>query len=129
MNIGRLSNNDGEGNANVPSYQMNARLFQISQNGKYRGTSLWSLGTAPKFGLREEIEFVPVFTSSKQCRKKKFNVAFVQVEEENALHVQNLLLFNYLLGMFRLTFLFPSPLLLSLFPGFIDVRKRTVDLL
>ena len=24
------------------------------------------LGTAPKFGLREEIEFVPVFTSSKQ---------------------------------------------------------------
>ena len=27
------------------------------------------LGTAPKFGLSEEIEFVPVFTSSKQRRK------------------------------------------------------------
>ena len=54
------------------------------------------LGTAPKFGLREEIEFVPVFTSSKQCRKKKkCNVLFVQVEKENALDVQNLLFFNY----------------------------------
>ena len=37
------------------------------------------LGTAPKFGLREEIELVFVSTSSKQCRKRKFNVGFVQV--------------------------------------------------
>ena len=38
------------------------------------------MGTAPKFGLSEEIEFVPVFTSSKQRRKRKFfTVVFVQV--------------------------------------------------
>ena len=33
------------------------------------------LGTAPNFGLREETEFVPVLTSSKQRRKRKFTVA------------------------------------------------------
>jgi len=82
------------------------------------------LGTAPKFGLREEIEFVPVFTSSKQCRKRKFNVVFEQDEKESAMHVQNLLFFNYLLGSFRLTFPLPSPSPLSLLPGFIAVRKR-----
>ena len=82
------------------------------------------LGTAPKFGLREQIEFVPVFTSSKQCRKRKFNVMFAQVEKESALHVQNLLFFNYLLGSFRLTFPLPSPSPLSLLLGFIDVRKQ-----
>ena len=38
------------------------------------------MGTAPKFGLSEEIEFVPVFTSSKQRRKTNFfTVVFVQV--------------------------------------------------
>ena len=37
------------------------------------------LGTAPKFGLREGIEFAPVFTSSKQRRKRKFTDVFVQV--------------------------------------------------
>ena len=37
------------------------------------------LGTAAKFELREEIEFVPVFTSSKQPRKRKFNIVFVQL--------------------------------------------------
>ena len=48
------------------------------------------LGTAPTFVLREEIEFVPVFKSSKQCRKRKFNVLFVQVVKKSSLHVQNL---------------------------------------
>ena len=37
------------------------------------------LGTAPKFGLGEEIEFVPVFTSSKHRCKRNFTVVFVQV--------------------------------------------------
>ena len=55
------------------------------------------LGTAPKFGLREEIEFVPVLTSSKQSRKRKFNVVFAQVEKKSPLLV------IYLLGSFRLT--------------------------
>ena len=55
------------------------------------------LGTAPKFGLREEIV-------------KKI-----------ALHVENLSLFIYLLGSFPLTFSLP---LLSLLPGFNDVHKR-----
>ena len=52
------------------------------------------LGTAPKFGLTEEIV-------------KKI-----------ALHVQNLSFFIYLLGSFPLTFSLP------LLPGFIDVHKR-----
>ena len=81
------------------------------------------LATAPKFGLREEIELVRVFTSCKQRRKRKFNVVFVQVLKKSALHVQNLLFFIYLLGSFRLTLSLPSspP---SLLPGFIDVHKR-----
>ena len=81
------------------------------------------LATAPKFGLREEIELVRVFTSCKQRRKRKFNVVFVQVLKKSALHVQNLLFLIYLLGSFRLTLSLPSspP---SLLPGFIDVHKR-----
>ena len=42
MNIGCLSNNDGEGNDSVPSYKNEcegffltfSRLFELSQNGK-----------------------------------------------------------------------------------------------
>ena len=34
--------------------------------------------TAPKFGLREEIEFVPVFTPCKQRRERKFTVVFLR---------------------------------------------------
>ena len=41
------------------------------------------LGTVPKFGLREEIEFVPLLTFSKQRRKMKFNVVFVQVVKKS----------------------------------------------
>ena len=79
------------------------------------------LGTAPKFGLREEIEFVPVLTSSKQRRKRKFNVVFVQVVKKSPLLV------IYLLGSFRLTLslLSPSPSPSSLLRGFIDVRKES----
>ena len=65
--------------------------------------------TAPKFGLKKEIEFVPVFKSSKQRRKRKFTVVFLQVVKKSALDVQNLLLFIYLLTPFRLTFSLPSP--------------------
>ena len=79
---------------------MNARfklLFQLSQNGRYIGELLYGvLETAPKFGLREVIEFVPVFTSSKQRRKRKFTVVLVQVVEKSAQDVQNLwFLFTY----------------------------------
>ena len=37
-----------------------------------------SRGPHPRFGLREEIELVPVFTSFKQRRKRTFNPVFVQ---------------------------------------------------
>ena len=78
------------------------------------------LGTSPKFGLREETEFAPVFTSSKHRYKRNFTVVFVQVAKKSTLDVQNLLFFIYLSGSL------PSPSLspLSLLPGFIDVRKR-----
>ena len=51
------------------------------------------LGAAPK-----EIDFVPVFTSSKHRCKRNFTVVFVQVVKKSALDVQNLLFFIYLLG-------------------------------
>ena len=80
MNTGWLSNDNGEGNENVPSYQMNARFFKtffafISVNSlkmANKGEFPYRLlGTAPNFGLREETEFVPVLTSSKQRRRKR----------------------------------------------------------
>ena len=52
-----------------------------------------ALRVAPNFGLRKEIKFSAVFTSSKQRRKRKFTVAFVQVVKNSALDVQNLLFF------------------------------------
>ena len=65
-------------------------------------TEFW--GPHPRFGLREEIELVPVFTSFKQ---RTFNLVFVQVvrKEKRAARakLQNLLFFIYLLGLFRLT--------------------------
>ena len=81
----------------------------------YRG-----LGTTPKFGLREEIEFAPVFTSSKQRVERKFTVVYVQVEKKRALDLQNLLFFIYLL----VSLSSPPPSPSSLLPGFIHVRKR-----
>ena len=91
-------------------------------------TEFW--GPHPRFGLREEIELVPVFTSFKQRRKRTSNLVFAQVvrKEKRAARakLQNLLFFIYLLGLFRLTFSLPSPSPSpsSLLPGFIDVRKR-----
>ena len=84
------------------------------------------LGNVPKFGLREEIKFVPVFTSSKHRCKRNFTVVFVQVVKKSALDVQTLLFFVYLLGSL------PSPSPSSLLPGFIRCaltyghRLRTV---
>ena len=39
--------------------------------------------------------------SSKQRGKRKFNVVFVHIVKKSALHVQSLLFFIYLLGLFR----------------------------
>ena len=116
MNFGCLSNDDGEGNENVLSYQMNARfLLNFFAFISYR-----VLGTTPNFGLKEETEFVPVLTSSKQRRKRKFTVVFVQVVKKSALDVQNLL-FIYLLG--SLPSLSPPPS--SLLPGFTVMDPNT----
>ena len=117
-----LSNDDVEGNENVPSY-LNECVFNFNSLKMPNIGELpyGVLGTAPKFGLREEIEFVPVLTSSKQRRKRKFNVVFVQVVKKSPLLV------IYLLGSFRLTLslLSPSPSPSSLFRGFIDVRNES----
>ena len=79
------------------------------------------LGTALKFGLSEEIEFVPVFTSSKQRRKFFFffygGVRTVCKEKRTG-PAKFVVFFILFLG----SFLSPSPS--SLLPGFIDVRKR-----
>ena len=69
---------------------MNARFFTfISTLLKwqvYRWTHPYGvLGNAPNLGLRKVIELVPVFTSSKQRRKRKFTVVFVQVVKKSAL--------------------------------------------
>ena len=80
MNIGRHGNDEGEGN------KMNARFFSLVRV-YFDSLKIENIGqlpyrvleTAPKFRLREEIEFVPVSTSSKQRRKRKFNVVFAQV--------------------------------------------------
>ena len=72
MNIGRLSNYDGEGNENVPSYQNKCVFFfnfyplKIANIGEL---PYGVLGTVLKFGLREEIKFVPVFKPSNQRPK------------------------------------------------------------
>ena len=77
LNIGCLSNDDDEGNENVPGYQMNALFFCLffflnffafiavnSLKMANKGEPPYGfLETTPNFGLREEIEFVPVFTS------------------------------------------------------------------
>ena len=130
MNIGCLRNDDGEGNENVLRYQNECAFFFFNFFAFISVNSLkmanlgelpyGGLGTAAKFGLREGTEFAPVFTSSKQRRKRKFTVVYVQVVKKSALDVQNLLFFIYLLGSLSL----PSPSPSSLPPGFIDVRKR-----
>ena len=66
MNIGRLSNDDGKDNKNVPSYQNEGvvfffNFFRVDFSLKMANIGELPhgvLGTPPKFGLREEIEFV-----------------------------------------------------------------------
>ena len=67
-----------------------------------------SWGPHPSSDSERKLNF-HVFTSSKQRRKRKFNVVLVQVIKKSALHVQNVLFFIYLLGSFCLTFSFPLP--------------------
>ena len=57
------------------------------------------LGTAPKFGFREEIELVFVSMSSKQCHKRKFNVGFVQVFKEKRAARAKFVVFHLLIGL------------------------------
>ena len=124
MNIGPSATRTARATKTSLAIKMNARfklLFQLSQNGRYIGELPYGvLETAPKFGLREVIEFVPVFTSSKQRRKRKFTVVLVQAVEKSAQDVQNLWFFIYLLGSLPS----PSPSPSSLLAGFIDVRAR-----
>ena len=54
--------------------------------------SYGALGTAPKFGLICPCGY---FLSSKQCRKRKFTVVFLQVVKKSTLDVYNLLFFLY----------------------------------
>ena len=84
-------------NENVPSYQNEIRAFLnssafISVNYLKMANTDESpygvLGTSPKFGLREEIEFAPEFTSSKHRCKRNFTVVFVQVVKKSVLDVQ-----------------------------------------
>ena len=81
MNIRRLSNNDGEGNENVLGYQnectgffffnLFALIYFISLQMANVGELPYEvLGTAPKFGLREEIEFAPVFVLKTTLQKE-----------------------------------------------------------
>ena len=62
-----------------------------------------------------------MFTSSKQRRKRKFTVVFVQVVKKSALDVQSLSFFIYLLGSFSSS----SPPPSSLPPGFtVGIRTQ-----
>ena len=74
-----------------------------------------------------------MFTSSKQRRKKKFSVVFIQVVKKSALHVPNLFFFNSLIGLVSFDVLVAVAVAFaaaaaavarsSLLLGFIDVRK------
>ena len=57
------------------------------------------LGTTPKFGLREEIELVFVFASSKQRLKRKFNVGLVQVLKKKRAARAKFVVFHLLIGL------------------------------
>ena len=127
MNTGCLSNDDGEGIENVLSYQNECAFFNCFAFIFFNSFKMADIGelpkgvlrTAPKFGLREEIEFVPVFTPSKQRRKRNFTVVFLQVVKKSALDVQNSF-FIYFLGLLPS----PSPSPSSLLLEFIDMSTR-----
>ena len=97
MNIGALANTTARATKTSLAIKMKVRFFTKNfyfNSLKMADTGELSngvLGTAPKFGLREVFEFVTVFTSSKQRRKRKFTVVFVHVVKKSALDVQNLL--------------------------------------
>ena len=77
-----------------------AHIFIKRETSGYEVASLWSLGDRTQVRISEEIELVPLFTSSKQRRKRKFfTVVFVQVVKKSALDVQNLLFFLLLIGL------------------------------
>ena len=57
------------------------------------------LGSAPKFGLIEEIELVFVSTSPEQRCKRKFNVGFVQVFKEKRAERAKFVVFHLLIGL------------------------------
>ena len=105
-----------QGNENTPSYPNECAFFffsfLLSLKKKLFGVYFnclkmanisqlpdGDLGTAPKFGLREEIELVFVSTSSKQCRKRKFNVGFVQVFKEKRAARAKFVVFHLLIGL------------------------------
>ena len=86
MNIRCLSNDDDKGNdENVPSYQNECASFFLFfflnffafistllqwQNICELPTESWGTRlSSDKFGLREEVEFVPVFTTSSKQRR------------------------------------------------------------
>ena len=55
--------------------------------------------TAPKFGLREETECVLVLMSSKQRRKRKFNVDFRTSCKEKRAAREKFVVFHLLIGL------------------------------
>ena len=101
MNIGCLSNDDDEGRERT-YYNFFAFISVNSlKMANIRWTSLRSLRDRFQVRISEEIESVPVFTSSKQRRKRKFFTVqlFVQVVKKSTLDVQNLLSFLLLIGL------------------------------
>ena len=56
-------------------------------------------GPHPSSDSEEEIEFAPVFTSSKQRRKREFTLVFAQVVKKSALDLQNFVVFHLLIGL------------------------------
>ena len=68
-----------------------------------------------------------VFTSSKQRRKRKFNVVFVRVVKKSVRHVQNFCCFSFTYWdrfVWRSRSFAVAVVRSSLLPRFIDVRKR-----
>ena len=93
------------------------------------------LGTAPKFGLREETEFVPMYLRpGKQHRKRKFSVGRVHTgcNEKRATR-SKFVVFYLLIRLVSFDVLVAVDVAIaaavavarsSLHPGFIDVYKR-----
>ena len=83
-------------------------------------------GTAPsfKFGLREETECVLVLMSSKQRRKRKFNVDFRTSCKEKRAAREKFVVFHLLIGLVSFDALFAVAVAVAFFIAparFIDV--------